>query len=853
MNRVAACLFLSVFAGSAVAAEEKPSPLAAAATAMVDALAKGDYAAAGKDFDAVMQKALPADKREATWKAVLEQVGPFQKRTGVRVEKSGKYDVVFVTCRFEKMPLDVKVVFSADKQITGLFFLPAKGAFDFQPPPYARPELYREVPVTVGAGEWPLPGTLTLPRGDGPFPAVVLLHGSGPQDRDETIGPNKPLRDLAWGLASQGIAVLRYEKRTREHGARLAAGKESLTVKEEVVDDAVAAAALLRKHREVDGKRVFVLGHSLGALMAPEVGARDPSLAGLVLMAGNSRPLEDVVLEQFTYLFSLKKEPSEKDRERLEKVKKQVARLKDPKLAADTPAADLPLGAPAAYWLALRAYDARATAARLKQPMLILQGERDYQVTMDDFEGWKKALASRPAPQPPVHGRRGQGAAGGVRQGRPRFPRGGGRHRRLDQEEELTTETQRAQRQHREKAEEQAGKKVDQGRPSGFGLDPVSLSFLCVVSVLSVSLWLIFSPSAADGVHGARRLDEARRVDLVPLPLVAHVPADRLRQGRVVRPAAQEGLDVGLGQREQAVAQLALAGQPQAVAAGAERPRHRGDDADPAAAVGVAEVHGRRPRVVVLGRHQRADLALDLLEDLVGEIDLAPLPDLGADRHVLDEAHLQAVGAGVARQGHHVGVGQAADRDGVDLEGAEAGPPRRLDARQNLPQPVAPRHLAEALRVERVQADVDAPQAGVVQRLRLPGQQQAVGRQADVLDAGDLGQQGHQPRQVAAHERLATGQANLVDPERRGNADESRDLLKGEKFGAIHERHFLGHAIRAAQVATVRHADAQVVVHAAEGVDQLVGHYVAPAIRLDGPTPCCRQPSFPFSRWAQSP
>jgi dienelactone hydrolase len=395
MNRVAACLFLSAaLVAPAVAAEEKPSPLAATATAMVDALAKGDYAAAGKDFDDVMLKAFPVAKRERTWKKVVEQVGPFQKRTGVRVEKSGKYDVVFVTCRFEKMPLDVKVVFDGGK-ITGLFFLPAKGAYDFKPPPYARPDLYREVAVTVGAADWPLPGTLTLPKGDGTFPAVVLLHGSGPQDRDETIGPNKPLRDLAWGLASQGIAVLRYEKRTREHGVRLAGDKERLTVKEEVVDDAVAAAAELRKHKEVDGKRVFVLGHSLGALMAPEVGARDPSLAGLVLLAGNSRPLEDVVLDQFTYLFSLKKERSDEDREKLEKIKKQVARLKEPKLAADTPAADMLLGAPAAYWLALRAYDAKATAARLKQPMLILQGERDYQVTMDDFEGWKKALAKR--------------------------------------------------------------------------------------------------------------------------------------------------------------------------------------------------------------------------------------------------------------------------------------------------------------------------------------------------------------------------------------------------------------------------------------------------------------------------
>jgi len=84
------------------------------------------------------------------------------------------------------------------------------------------------------------------PEGKGPFPAVVLVHGSGPQDRDETIGPNKPFRDLAWGLASQGIAVLRYDKRTKVHGAMMAGAVEQFTVKEETIDDALAAVALLR-------------------------------------------------------------------------------------------------------------------------------------------------------------------------------------------------------------------------------------------------------------------------------------------------------------------------------------------------------------------------------------------------------------------------------------------------------------------------------------------------------------------------------------------------------------------------------------------------------------------------------
>jgi dienelactone hydrolase len=387
---------LALAAGPAAGQEGDEARLAGlkeSARGFVELLAKEDFPAAGKNFDEAMRKALPTDKLQAMWKTLTGQAGALKKQWAMRTERRGKYDIVLVRCEFAKMALDARVVFNRDNQITGLNFVPPP--VPYTAPAYVRKDAFRETEVTVGSGDWALPGTLTLPLGDGPFPAVVLVHGSGPHDRDETLGPNKPFRDLAWGLASRGVAVLRYEKRTRHHSAKLTSSKEPLTIKEEVLDDALAAAALLRKTRPVNPDKVFVLGHSLGAMFAPRLGALDPGLAGLVCLAGSTRPLEDVIVEQLDYILSLDGGPPEEQKKELEKIKKQVARLKDPKLDRDVPASELPFGVSAAYWLSLRGYRPAEVAAGLKRPMLILQGGRDYQVTMEDFKGWQQALASR--------------------------------------------------------------------------------------------------------------------------------------------------------------------------------------------------------------------------------------------------------------------------------------------------------------------------------------------------------------------------------------------------------------------------------------------------------------------------
>jgi dienelactone hydrolase len=367
---------------------------------IVTQLSQGDFVGAWQHAERSVRERFSAEQLRAGWQGVEAQAGAFKGQVRTHSTASPQGEIVVVTCVFGTINMDINVVFNAEDQVIGLTITPT-GTIDQQlaahesVPAYVNKDLFHEQEVVVGRGEWKLPGTLSLPVGDGPFPAVVLVHGSGPNDRDETLGPNKPFRDLAWGLASQGIAILRYEKRTRAHGPRIQEHLDRLTIQEEVIDDALEAVALLQSVPQVDTRHIFVLGHSLGGYVLPLIGKADAEIAGLIVLAGLARPLEDTILDQFTYIYSLDGTITPEHQNHLNEVKRQAAQVKSPDLSPETPSATLPFGVPAAYWLALRGYRPEEIAKTLPQPLLILQGESDYQVTMEDFQIWKDALAER--------------------------------------------------------------------------------------------------------------------------------------------------------------------------------------------------------------------------------------------------------------------------------------------------------------------------------------------------------------------------------------------------------------------------------------------------------------------------
>ena len=244
---------------------------------------------------------------------------------------------------------------------------------------------------------YPLKGLLTLPEGQGPFPAVVLVHGSGSSNMDEKVGKLTPFKDIAQGLAQRGVACIRYDKRSYAHGLKMVLDKKHpITVREETIDDALLAARLLRSDRRIDPERVFLAGHSMGAMLAPRIEGQGGDFRGLILLAGSPRRLEEILLEQTREILAgmkgLTKSIAGKQQAQLEQSFRGLYDLTDEEARQKKMGGGTTLyyfkemGQPTvAQWLAMT-----------RKPMLIVQGEKDVQVKAHvDFARYQQLLGDR--------------------------------------------------------------------------------------------------------------------------------------------------------------------------------------------------------------------------------------------------------------------------------------------------------------------------------------------------------------------------------------------------------------------------------------------------------------------------
>ena len=253
--------------------------------------------------------------------------------------------------------------------------------------------------ITLGQGTpYPLKAKLTLPDDlSTPVPAVVLVHGSGSSNMDEKIYKLTPFRDLAEGLAEQGIAALRYDKRSFTYGLKMIRSKTPITVKEETIEDAVMAAELLKTTPGIDPEKVFIIGHSMGGMLSPRIDAEGGNFRGLILLAGSPRKLEDIMLYQTREMIPLSGKLTrfilEKQVKTLEATFANLYTISD----EEAKAKKMGGGTTLYYFKEMGQHPVEGYLQNLTKPILVMQGDKDFQVKADvDFVLYKQLLAEHP-------------------------------------------------------------------------------------------------------------------------------------------------------------------------------------------------------------------------------------------------------------------------------------------------------------------------------------------------------------------------------------------------------------------------------------------------------------------------
>ncbi|MEJ5993583.1 alpha/beta fold hydrolase [Pedobacter sp. Du54] len=344
------------------------------------------YDSAHMYFDETEQAKISAEDLKKIWTAIKSKFGNVKSLEAIQSKVQGQFFSVVVEGKFENDDQNFILGFNKSEKLVGLYTLPKPVTYTL--PSYADTAMYQEKSVYLNTKGHQLAAVVTTPKNTNNFPIVVLVHGSGPSDMDETIGVTKPFKDIALGLAAKGIASVRYVKRTLLYPGDFT---KTFTVKEEVTDDALAAIATAKTVKGADLKNIYLFGHSLGGMLAPQMATLAPELNGIILAAAPARKLTDIIIEQNKYFFDLAKDTTAKGKKEFDAVLADVARSRVSELGAMKPDSVI-IGLPVSYWISLNSYDQVAVAKKLNKRIFVIQGGNDFQVSQKDYALWDAAL-----------------------------------------------------------------------------------------------------------------------------------------------------------------------------------------------------------------------------------------------------------------------------------------------------------------------------------------------------------------------------------------------------------------------------------------------------------------------------
>ncbi len=380
--------------GGEVSAETAPAAdkatetdYAALAERLSKEMAEGEFSEVCSLFSDTVAAQLDENSLKAAWEQTVGSIGAYAGYYDTLTAEQDGYKIVKSILEYEGGGLCVMFTFNAEGKIDGFWL----NYYSIPAEPEAT-DSYAEKEIKIG--EYELDGMLTVPAGVEKPPVVILIQGSGQHDMNETIGAakNAPFRDLARGLAERGVASIRYNKRFYQFPERASA---DITIEDEVTDDAAAAIAFARDCAEVDGSRIFVLGHSLGGMLAPKIARDNPDVRGIISLAGSPRNLADIIYDQNADAVDSSSLSDDEKAKTLKQIRAEADRVKD--LTDDNVENSGPIfGISAAYWLSLNKANGGGIAAELDLPMLFLQGGADFQISPEaDFEAWRELLEGR--------------------------------------------------------------------------------------------------------------------------------------------------------------------------------------------------------------------------------------------------------------------------------------------------------------------------------------------------------------------------------------------------------------------------------------------------------------------------
>ena len=336
---------------------------------------------------------------ENEWEAWQDMIRAYGDYTGYTYREGWAYgdDIVFcVTAHLGDHNIEVDSKWNDKNKLRQVvFYTPAEE----EEAATQIPDSVEEIEIVLGEGtDYPLNGKITKPKQtDGACPAIVLVQGNGASDMDFTAGVTHPYRDIAWGLAEQGIVTIRFDKRLKIYGEEWAndPSTQNLTIDWEIVEDAIRALDMLKTQDYVDPQQIYLAGHSLGGLVSPRIDEKaDGAFAGYILMAVPSRNWQDAVFDQFLNygLANVEKDNLYYTASYLESQKKEIDK-KLGSMSEEDLVAESMLGMPGYYWQDLNSFDYVKAIEDTDKPVLLLQGSADYQIVPDpDYEGWQKKL-----------------------------------------------------------------------------------------------------------------------------------------------------------------------------------------------------------------------------------------------------------------------------------------------------------------------------------------------------------------------------------------------------------------------------------------------------------------------------